>query len=102
MSSEKSYHVEKFKATQRSGGRQHCSRERNDIHDTVIHELALMAERAGYPMDHECRYVCRPAGSNGEPGYKPDAVWWRIPIPQIVASEAGDNSAFNRDIQLTD
>ena len=23
-------------------------------------------------------------------------------IPQVVASEAGDNSVFNRDIQLTD
>ena len=80
----------------------HCSRERNDIHDTMIHEVALMAERAGYPMDHECRYVCRPAGHNGEPGYKPDAIWVRIPIPQVITSEAGDNPVYNRDIQLTD
>ena len=27
----------------------HCSRERNDIHGTLLHEVALMAGRAGCP-----------------------------------------------------
>ena len=79
----------------------HCSRERNDIHDTVIHELALMAERAGYPMDHECRYVDQRAAM--ESRSTSQMLYGGVyKYRKIVASEAGDNSAFNRDNQLTD